>query len=530
MVKNFNKNSSKNPENSSSTNWDISPEERQEIAQYREQTINSAESGDIDMLNGAVYSGDRRNILDNIRTKNELQAKAYVDALEKAKGESIHDKINSEETTADRLNKKRKLEKDISSNIDKSRDNERAEEQFRETVKKDLWNEWRNQEYQRKRNHEDSPNDTDFWGIKEWESQAKQERETNDSILKQLEYDFKNPKLLTKLTNLIPFVRKKRTEEFERESAALKIQTPAERKLWNIDEDGKISNTEWHDKQIRIERTPNDEDIQEAFLRRQEEEYFKPRQKAEAKHMFERNLGISEALAEKGIKSEIINNPAFIKQIEKIVQGEEFDGKTVMERLKQVEVYNAGRVKFESMNLSDLHDVGLGTSSVSLFEFRANEGRVSVDEFKFEVTASESKKVPSLRDMVGIASKTETKYNSNGDIDSIEFSQRPSIVLDGVAKMDVRVDNYYYEDRIYRMCDDSIRGAKIPGMKGEDEFEYTKLVNEGYGGVSITRRKGRDISAQKDGFVSLPTDGWKSKISLDNPLISNAIKRLDKEQ
>ena len=68
MVKNFNKNSSKNPENSSSTNWDISPEEQQEIAQYREQTINSAESGDIDMLNGAAYSGGRRNILDNIRT------------------------------------------------------------------------------------------------------------------------------------------------------------------------------------------------------------------------------------------------------------------------------------------------------------------------------------------------------------------------------------------------------------------------------------------------------------------------------
>ena len=117
MVKNFNKNSSKNPENSSSTNWDISPEEQQEIAQYREQTINSAESGDIDMLNGAVYSGGRRNILDNIQTKNERQAKAYVDALEKAKGESIHDKINSEETTADRLNKKRKLEKDIKMNL-----------------------------------------------------------------------------------------------------------------------------------------------------------------------------------------------------------------------------------------------------------------------------------------------------------------------------------------------------------------------------------------------------------------------------
>jgi hypothetical protein len=244
--------------------------------------------------------------------------------------------------------------------------------------------------------------------------------------------------------------------------------------------------------------------------------------------MFERNLGISEALAEKGIKSEIINNPAFIKQIEKIVQGEELDGKTVMERLEQVKVYNDGRVEFKSMNLSDRHDIGLGTSSVSVFGFRADEGRVSVDEFKFEVTASASKKVPYLRDMVGIASKTETKYNSNGDIDSIEFRQRPSIVLDGVDKMDVRVDNYY-EDRICQICD-SIRNAKIPGMKGEDEFEYTKLVNEGYGGVSITRQKGRDISAQKDGFVSLPTDGWKSKISLDNPLISNAIKRLDKEQ
>ena len=526
MAKDFNKNSSKELENGVSTKWDISPEQQQEIKEYQNELVNRAETEE---MSSDEERDLRREAVKSVYDRRKEQAEAYIEALDE--NESIHDKINSGETTRDRLRKKRQLESNMD---DLVRRDERykisTEYEVKDEIKKELIDELRKREGQRKEGLQKYPESDAFFGTQEWEDRALNDRENRKNAEEDLKKEFyrKSKKLTTKITNIIPFVRKRRQSKFDTALAELGTPTEAELKVWDFDEGGNLKtnklgyaeHSEWYKNQQRREQgRPSKEEIQEVYDSRRSE-IDKTNRLNKLKNIFENenNRGVAEILAEKGVPSEIMNNPVFMKHLEVVLREKRpWNGKptTISERLEGVKVYGKETVKFSSIDETENYDSHKnGTSKRSYFTFDARGGNVAVTELSAKNESrllDNYRENPKARFLESEYSETRTIYDANGDIKEVSIDR----VKDGnkvVQANDI--------DDAFMVGDNKIRDM----IKGDSENRLRAMIRKDGDSFIVSKF---DKKAHDWKTTQIQTNE-KSKMSLSGPSVAYALKQLEK--
>lgn len=177
--------------------------------------------------------------------------------------------------------------------------------------------------------------------------------------------------------------------------------------------------SDWYEKQSRAEsNSVSEEEINEIYESRKGD-IDKHNTTNAIKNVFEKDVdkGIAEYLIDKGVRSEIINNPIFIKNIEYFASKSDYnsDINSILERGMKVDKDGNVSIEWSNFTPSGYNDIE-GVSEKYFFHFEAyKDGLVSVDEISAMANIEKNPRRNSL-DVITKYSTEQTLYNENGDI------------------------------------------------------------------------------------------------------------------